>query len=474
MPLNQSEGSYVCHRCIGEDILSAEIRKIGHRAKCSYCQSKIRCVEISWLAERVVSVYEQIVHVADEVPEPDDDSDKVYWVSRGEYPASILAELLVCDDQTIADDVMEAISDLNVTDPSDVDSGLYQGASDIYEISIPDDSEFHSTWARFCLSLKHHKRFFSDEAESLLNEILGPLLAGDQSWLKNAIRTIKPSDKDRYIYRGRLANERENREKIYSQPIRQLGAPRPSMASAGRMNPAGIAVFYGSLDSTTCVAELRVPVGGTAIVGKFEIIRELRLLDLTRLNEMRTKVSYFHPEFFKLYSYSKFISGFHDEIRKVVLPGNQILEYLPTQVVAEYLWTRKKNSVDGVIFGSSQVGGKHFNIVIFPQAFRIEGDDAEVDCEVQGVHRIVDTEVVYAKTPPKQEPTTHSPDPQKRKFIASDGSEVFIEVTEINPPPPPSLRLLVNEIGCFSVDAIQYKVSQSKVKYEKDIGIFDF
>lgn len=143
------------------------------------------------------------------------------------------------------------------------------------------------------------------------------------------------------------------------------------------MNVAGIPVFYGSFESDTCVAETRIPVGGSAVVGKFEIVRDLRLLDLTQLADIRVKLSYFHPDYFDAIAYRAFLRGFHDEIKRPVLPGQEGLEYLPTQVIAEYLWTRRSHGVDGIIFGSAQMSGERANIVLFPHAVHVEGAETE-------------------------------------------------------------------------------------------------
>src|SRR6185437_12614815 len=148
--------------------------------------------------------------------------------------------------------------------------------------------------------------------------------------------------------------------------------PPPASATAGRMNAAGISVFYGSSDATTCVAELRTPVGGSAVVGKFEVIRPLRLLDLTKIGDGTNLVSKFHPQYFKIASHQNFIRGFHAEIRKPIIPGKESLDYLPPQIVAEYLWSKAKSPVDGLIFGSSQVSGDRTNIVLFPNASLVE------------------------------------------------------------------------------------------------------
>jgi RES domain len=46
------------------------------------------------------------------------------------------------------------------------------------------------------------------------------------------------------------------------------------------MNAQGIAVFYGATDPLVALADVRPPVGSTVAVGRFELIRPVRLLDV--------------------------------------------------------------------------------------------------------------------------------------------------------------------------------------------------
>lgn len=372
------EGPFVCDACIAEAILTKEIEQEGSVRECSYCDGDDRpCVTIEWLAVRIDPVYRQVVGTADEVPHVTA-HDNVHWMPNGDPPGVVMAELIKCADDKIADDIVAHLAGVHSWDVHDGDFDWYDNTSDIYALRLPTDPRYREAWQTFCQSLKHNRRFFSEDATEKLDEILGPVLAGGSSQFGVAIRTIGPESEDRFIYRARLANNEATRRAIYASPLNQLGPPPKASCGAGRMNVAGIPVFYGSFDIKTCVAEIRAPAGGSAVVGKFEIIRPLRLLDLSQLERVQNKLSYFHPDFLRAHGYGQFVSGFHEEIKKPVVPGNEALDYLPTQVVAEYLWTRKGRGVDGIIFGSSQVSGEHANIVLFPEACLVDGADKEV------------------------------------------------------------------------------------------------
>ena len=52
----------------------------------------------------------------------------------------------------------------------------------------------------------------------------------------------------------------------------------PLAETGGRMNAAGISVFYGATDDETAIAGVRPPVGSWVATATFEVIRPLRLL----------------------------------------------------------------------------------------------------------------------------------------------------------------------------------------------------
>jgi hypothetical protein len=368
-------GKYVCADCIGDFVVTAEIEAGGRRRKCSYCKEVGRAVAIEQLADRVEEVYPVMVGEVETTPYFQGDSDKVEYRQNGDTPNTILSEMLECADDEIADDLVSELSSRHsYAAMKDGENNIYDDSNDIYTSYIPRSKEVAQTWASFCESIKHNRRFFNDTASDLLAEILEPILNPKLPGTKSAVKTIEPDSDERFIFRGRLANTVPARSDILAKPINMLGAPPKHLNAGGRMNAAGIPVFYGSFDVKTCVAELRGPVGGTAVVGKFEMLRPLRVLDLTLLQNAMFNISYFDPDVIQKFSYNHFLRGFHKEIKRAVIPGSEMLDYLPTQFVAEYLWTKAEPPLDGLIFGSAQISNaKAKNIAIFPHASVVEG-----------------------------------------------------------------------------------------------------
>lgn len=461
---DDDEGPFVCHECIGDDVISAEIEEGGVEGACEYCSSDDRpTVSIKWLATRVDDVFRELVGIAESMPYVTE-HDNVHWIPNGESPSSLLTEMIEAADTEIADAVISELGERHSWDIYEGDFDFYDDTEDKYALRRPNDPRYRDLWRRFCESLKHGRRFFSEDAESMLDEILGPILSGKNTAYGVAIREIGPESEDRHIYRARVAHHEGAWRTIYAAPIKQLAAPPPAHAGPGRMNVAGIPVFYGSFESDTCVAETRIPVGGSAVVGKFEIVRPLRLLDLTKLGKIKLKLSYFHPDYFDAIAYSSFLSGFHDEIKRPVLPGQEGLEYLPTQVVAEYLWTRKEHGVEGIIFGSAQMSGERANIVLFPHALEIEGAGEEQPRD------IVDAYFYSAGDPDDPEPPVHSVSYRKAKPkpvpLDEPGPEwptwpTLVEAPK-PAPPAPTLRF-TGEMTLSRVTAIMVEVDDTPV-----------
>jgi hypothetical protein len=155
------------------------------------------------------------------------------------------------------------------------------------------------------------------------------------------------------------------------------------------MNAEGISVFYGATDPDTCLAEIRAPVGSFVLIGRFEPLRKLRILDLTKLKEVFLLGSLFDGEYTESLSRVQFLKRLEEELSQPIIPGAESRDYLPTQVVAEYLGTHPDLNLDGIMFSSSQIATQNSiddqqskNIVLFTHACGLFNDEKELKLEV--------------------------------------------------------------------------------------------
>ena len=184
------------------------------------------------------------------------------------------------------------------------------------------------------------------------------------------------------------------------------------------MNQKGIPVFYGALDETTCVTEVRPPVGSQVVIGKFNLLRPVRLLDLGVLSKVYVDVSYFDPSYSVLHGRASFIRSLVNEISRPIMPQDADREYLPTQFVASYLARKVAPNFDGIIFPSSQTEEDGQNVVLFNHARGVEKYELPEGSEVTVYlpsHREEDDSVFVSETTPLKLPDNEAPVEKPRR-----------------------------------------------------------
>ena len=286
-------------------------------------------------------------------------------------------------------------------DVAEVLSGAYSypivkyGEDDPYSIEAlyrergPSDEGYRDIWAAFREEIVSCSRSLSANAESMLSNIFGDLSTHQTVGDRRVVRDIGPDDPDRFFWRGRQSKSSEELDKMLKYPVQELGPPPPRVAKPGRMNAQGISVFYGAKDKTTCLAELRAPVGSYVVMAKFELLKPVRLLDLKALENLYVEEIHFDPDYLDRQGRAAFLRRLAREFSRPVMPGDEDVDYLPTQVVAEYLSSKANSPLDGMLYPSSQAGEEGQNLVLFNHACGVEPNDLPKGSNVEvDIHRI--------------------------------------------------------------------------------------
>ena len=360
MTRQEDYGKHICHDCIGDTFLSEEVMATGTPQKCTYCGRTKETISLDALSDRVQGVIEE--HFVRTPSEPDW-MDTILlrervidlWFPDGQQTQDLVFDIADVSEE-IAGDVTEilagryAYESAKYGEPNPYDSEAY------YEERSPDDTEFKLGWESFCEEIMYRERFFPQSAEPVLREIFEDLdgLASDNG--TSVIRKVTPQDEDFPIWRARTAQSDEEIATILESPDTQLGPPPSSFAEVGRMNPKGVSVFYGAMNPETCIAEVRPPVGSHVVIGKFRLLREVKLLDLGALSRVFANSSHFDPDYGFKTAKTAFIRQLVSEISRPVMPKEVDREYLPTQYVAAYLAQKAEPKLDGIIFPSTQTG----------------------------------------------------------------------------------------------------------------------
>ena len=134
-----------------------------------------------------------------------------------------------------------------------------------YVFAPPSEAGHVQTWDLFAERIKHRRRFLDPDNLGDLQSIFG-VQGTETPWL--TIRQIDSEHEEgEMFFRARRCDSDEDAWRVLAHPVAELAPPPQSSAVAGRMNPAGIPVFYGALEKETAVSEVRPWVGALVVVG---------------------------------------------------------------------------------------------------------------------------------------------------------------------------------------------------------------
>lgn len=362
--------SYVCPECFDEIVLKRRVKELRAASKttskCRFHQSR-KGIPV----EQVAELFDPVIRATHSVGDYDWNGEP-----EGDDLAQVVLELGEMDDYDAAKLVARALIEADPYLPQDGEEPFF---SDEYGyVTSPGTYGAHYSvlWDRFRKSILHSARFFNEGASTALQEIFEDVHR-QHSVEGPVVYTIGPHTSAKAVYRARLADD-QNLRKILENPWIELSVPPEGMRKPGRMNASGIGVFYGAFDRETCVAELRPPVGETVAVGQFSLLRELCVLDLTRFAAPQKHKSNFAKYQIKRNEQWSFLQRFRRAISLAVLDSKSYLDYVPTQVVAEYIGSQLRvkvdgttRRIDGIIYESAQHrAGK--NIALFGAASSVK------------------------------------------------------------------------------------------------------
>lgn len=414
--IDQLKAKKLCHQCVGEKYLGDEVRRKGQRGRCAYCGRSTRSYTIEDIAERVETAFEQHFRRTSDQPtswqqsllsdresnyEWERDGEPVVWAIAN---AAEIPEQAAQDIQAILDDKYGDFDAAAMGEETEFCSGSY------YEEKGPSDHMWQEEWRYFDRSLKTEARFFSRSAAAHLASIFSGIDKMSTTDGRPLVIDAGPQTALTAVFRARVFQSDEKLVEALCRPDRHLGSPPAVLAVAGRMNARGISVFYGANDPGVAIAEVRPPVGSQVAVARFDIVRPLRLLDLTALSAVTENGSVFDPGWATRLERATFLRSLSQRITKPVMPDDEAFEYLPTQAIADFLATENEPVLDGIVFPSVQAAGDELNVVLFHKAAHVEAMEIPEGTEVEARtgHTSEDGwEVDYSvseRVPPKKPP----------------------------------------------------------------------
>ena len=340
----------VCSRCFSDDDLTARIRSIGSRGRCSYCDRSTKySAGLSEVAEFVENRIRTFYGTAvDQLP---------YIGREGGYqgPHWDTYELLFDEiglgiEAPRHDALMHGLVG---------EIGDETWAEHDWTALELDDSLLHS-WREFREITTGQRRFFfhargGDDSHPD-DRSVGAFLVEMAAFI-DRLGLIRAVETGRSYFRVR------NQEDPPFEPSAATLGPPPARVclQSNRMNPPGIPMFYGAEDAPTAIEEARAD---RPVVGRFETVRPLRLLDLAGLPPV--------PGFFSDASRDRrlglaFFHRLSVEMAAPVERNDRVnVDYIPTQIVTEFLRDHafRGGHLDGIRYVSPVRNGGA-NVVLF-------------------------------------------------------------------------------------------------------------
>jgi hypothetical protein len=325
-------GYSVCDACLADDAIREFIQSEASACECSFCG---RCERgpIAANAHDVLVFMSQGLRT-----EWSDAESELYYDSESSSgfvgPTAYIEEILEEEGPVFANDKFEAFALTALGETVWCPRGIY---------AVTPGEALRYGWEDLVETVKHKQRFFFlipaggiDHADGAGARIRrGGELLEELGRLIRDYGLIVDLPAGRLLYRVRIHRVRDR-----FTTAKDLGAPPPRAASQSRMSPAGIPMFYAADEPETALAETYDPSrtrrrGETTAT--FRTRSTCCIVDLTRLPPIPSIFDR-APENTQRRHDLGFLYGFLRDLRGEVEPGSaEHIDYVPTQVVCEYL-----------------------------------------------------------------------------------------------------------------------------------------
>ncbi len=308
-----------CKHCIGDSALAVFVSRNGPVARCDFCG------RINTLGMQVGALFHYMASCLH--AEWEDPNNSVAWIG-GFVPGP---RIIDSDDLLDQHDRPLENEDLHWEFVRAFDHLWCQ--RNPYRLTHSD--MLFLSWSRFSEMTKTEKRYFWHRTPATDNndddELLDPTEVPDEVG-----RTIVRAG---WRMLGRTSDRRILRA-LAHDPSRQLrtadelGSPPSERAGNNRMSGAGISMFYGAETAKTAITEIRPCPKMAITVGSWTPSRELVYLDLLASQPI--------PSIFDMTArgerpWLRFLAEFADDLALPINAHISAIEYVPTQIITEYI-----------------------------------------------------------------------------------------------------------------------------------------
>lgn len=326
-----------CVHCISNAEIQAIIKGQNKHGTCDFCKKNNVCItdistndEIKNYFERLIDIYSPAKYKPDKFPK-----------ERMDMLKNILStqwDIFNMDPNNIYIFLVNLLSDKYAAQPE-----LFDSPVGIFEIVNRDYLKQYSIlgeyqWEDFVKEIKGNNRFHTN----IINkDVLSDLLQS----------SFKKYKKGEILFRARICPTQNGFSK------KEMGAPPPNIASAGRANPKGIRCLYLADSVDTTLHEIRAAVYDYVTVGKFVLQQDIEVINLSGIH----KLSPFNISDINLIAANTVhLNKISEDIAKPLRRYDSDLDYLPTQYICDFI---KSENFAGIEYSSTMhTGGKNYAI----------------------------------------------------------------------------------------------------------------
>lgn len=217
-----------------------------------------------------------------------------------------------------------------------------------------------NSWDDFVIALKTKNRFHT---HSINLELFSTFC----SYIR------KHYKKGSLFYRCRISGE----DGIACQ---EMGAPPASMTPDGRANARGIKCLYLGDSEETTIYETRAGAYDFVTVGCFELKEDIIVADLKCINTISPFMDELDAK--ELAINKEHLNKINNEMSKVMRRSDSILDYVPTQYIADFIKSRMHE-------GKEEYKGIEYKSVMNPDGYNLAVFNPELfECVETKIYRI--------------------------------------------------------------------------------------
>ncbi len=351
----------MCDKCFSDAELISLIQRKGKHGTCPLCGRKNVYVynteedeELSLMFDELLSIYTPVSLLPQEYPKADIRMLKNELATRWNiFNNKSEAEIYK---MTIA-----ICKEKYEYTPEVFDSPI--GIAELYDEEYLREHSLliANSWEEFVKNLKTENRFHTHHLNL-------DLLRRFCSYIR------KPYKQGQIFFRSRISSENGIIEK-------EMGAPEIEKATDGRANARGIRCLYLGDSAATTIYETRAGAYDYVTVGQFQLKKDIIVADLKGINQ----ISPFMDVLDCLeYAINKeHLNKIDDEMSKVMRRSDSVLEYLPTQYIADFIKSIKDSN------GQNEYSGIEYKSVMHKKGYNLALFDPDLfECVATDVYRI--------------------------------------------------------------------------------------